>query len=161
MAFTHFIFAVAIASTLLSATVLLSMHSDPKPKKSLNSKLVFRLLLCDTCISGLFIMYYFVQLNVGNDTEPLDDLCAVYLCFPIFFFLASWGWTILLALRFRNRGSSSKSNRIPDIPVPVWSVWVMAFVLVLPTLVASIFTSTSISQVESAEGTNVITYCAT
>lgn len=145
---------MAIVSTVLCLAVLLFMYFDPRSRKSLNSKLVFRLLLSDACISALFIMYYFIESNIGDGVQPLQDICAVYLSFPIFFFLASWGWTILLALRFRNRGQSSKSNRIPDIPVPMWSVWAASFVLILPTLIAALFSPTSVSEVEDGPGTN-------
>lgn len=158
--YNNFLLLCALISLLSCSVVLFALASDPLGAKSVNTKLVFRLLFCDIMICIVYIIYYGVDQSLRNydsnddfDDSTMQIFCKFYLPFPMFFFVASWGWTALLAYRFSikpsiNSNTSKNKVKIKKLPVKMHIIWLISFIIVLPTIVSVIVTNRDVSNVE-------------
>ena len=123
---------VAVLSLLSAVTVLLLFtrhsHSTAPPTYTSSRllRIVMMLILSDGCVAVCVLTWHFLQ---SHESDPAR-LCRVFLPFPIFFFLAGYGWTIMVAWRFQQ-----VSERIKLYEPPFAMVWAAAFALVLPIVV--------------------------
>jgi len=151
--YKHFLLLCSCISAVSCILVLLAIASDPLGAKSVNTKLIFRLLFCDLAICLIYGVYYGVDNSLSaDDTYTMNVFCEAYLPFPLYFFLASWGWTALLAYRFsiKPKVGRHERKRTKKLPVPMYWVWVASFLLILPTVVSSIFVNGSVSNIENS-----------
>lgn len=118
-------FACSVLSVLSCAVVLYSIHLYQKKKISYHLQLVGRLLSCDIGISSCVILYFIFERILPSDS--MDDFCNIFLPITVFFFLGSFGWTIMLALRFR----SSHDRTADGSSLPFLAVWTPPIVLTL------------------------------
>lgn len=98
--------AMAVLSLLSAVTVLLlfarHVHSATPPSHTSSRLLwiVMMLIFSDGCVAVCVLVWHFLQ-NHESDPDRLRSMCRVFLPFPIFFFLAGYGWTIMVAWRFQ------------------------------------------------------------
>lgn len=113
--------------------VVISIYYDKRNiKKSYHLRLVQRLLLSDIGLSSCVIWYYIMQF-IMNSTE-LEYFCDFYLPTVVYFFLCSYGWTVLLAFRFRSSHTEKKAS---GPPVPMWVVWATPLPLCLSIFITA------------------------
>lgn len=152
---TSALLACSSISLIASVLIVASIFFDPSSGTSRHLGLVNRLLLSNIGLSVSLIVYCIVSALASRD--ELKHFCNAFLPFPMYFFLASYGWTILIAFRFR----SNKSWFLPDgqpYQTPYYFVWAAAFVLILPTIINNIAYPMSISTVVSSSSTNMCVY---
>lgn len=154
MGFRQFVIAASAMSLLTCAIVLFALSKDKKLRTSINTRLVFRLLFSDFMICTLYVIYVIIERNAGNGNQPLDDICKFYLAVPIYFFVASWGWTATLALRFRVSPGENNQTKSKEFPIKPIYIWVGAAVLVSPIFIAALVTRNGISELESSATTD-------
>lgn len=155
--YNNFLLLCSCISLLSCFIVLFAIASDPLGAKSVNTKLIFRLLFCDLMICVIYIIYYCVDHSLKNydsnddvNERTMEIFCKYYLAFPMFFFIASWGWTALIAYRFSIKPSISreKTIKIKKLPIPMHFIWIISLIIILPTLLSVIFTKHGVSNVE-------------
>jgi hypothetical protein len=136
--------ATLIASIISFSTcfpILLSIRFNQNDVKSHYLQLVVRLLFSDIGLSIFDIVYYFAQLNLND--RNLEYFCKFHFPAIMFFFLSSFGWTIMLALRFRNslyNGSTTDFSRA----IPFWFIWSISFILIIPSFLSSLLSKQSV-----------------
>lgn len=149
------IIIVTTTLSLLSCFIVLFIISfDPLVKESLNLQLIFRLLVSN-CLLNLVVLFY----NVA-DSMPGTNLglvCATCLPLEMYFFLTSFGWTVMLALRFRKSHEMQDGRVLLYRPsIPLWGIWVISLVLILPTVILNSVEYSSLSAEET--GTSICSY---
>lgn len=150
--YKHFILVCALLSTISCIAVLVGIHSDPMYHKSVNTRLIYRLLLSDFMICVCYGAYYAIESTVSLNSEPLATICLVWFPFPLFFYISSWGWTALLAYRFSVKPSISKTNnKVKKLPMPMYYVWIIAFLFCVPLIIANVTTKHGVTSVEASE----------
>lgn len=133
-------------SVVTCLMVVVSIQLDARNnKKSYHLRLVQRLLMSDIGLSSCVIFYYIMQLVLSM--HQLEYLCKIYLPLVDYFFLVSYGWTVMLAFRFRDSFSEKK---ITGIPKTLWKVWAIPAGFALVVLIAA-FASNDAVTVESTE----------
>ena len=124
-----FIITADSLSILATGIVLITILLDsPVRNRSYNLKLIFRLLLSDFCLSSMILIYYGIQISNGVN---LTTACSICLPILMYFFVSSFVWTVMIAVRFAY--TNEKKIYVPKIPL--WSVWLIPFVLLIPTIV--------------------------
>lgn len=88
----------AVLSLCCSVVIVLSVHYYHNKKSSYHLQLVSRLLLTDVGLSSCIIFYFIIQFALN--TDQLITFCKFYLPTVVYFFICSYLWAILLALRF-------------------------------------------------------------
>lgn len=101
-------------------------------------------LLCSNLGLCVSMVVYFIIHNSNEANQELS--CAIYIPFPVFFMLCSYGFTALMALRFRHShsGDLSKARTVPH-----WIVWVIALILMLPTIIENVFFYPGVSSFQN------------
>ncbi len=134
----------SILSVVTCLMVVISIYHDAKTlKKSYHLRLVQRLLISDIGLSSCVIFYYIMQFLVTS--SELKIFCNLYLPTVVFFFLCSYGWTVLLAFRFR---SSHTEKKTAGPPVPMYVIWAIPVPFALAVLIAA-FSTGDVTTVES------------
>jgi hypothetical protein len=93
----------AALSLLAAAAALAVFLGRVGAAPSTSSRLlwiVMQLILSDGCVALCVLLWHFLQ-SGEQDSSLLHARCRVFLPFPIFFFLAGYGWTIMVAWRFQ------------------------------------------------------------
>lgn len=142
-------------SLVSCAVVVVSIAFDPTSSTSRHLGLVYNLLLSGMGLSTVLIIYNIVALTSSD--EFMNYFCNIFLPFPIYFFLCSFGWTILIAFKFR----SAKSWFLPaekQILVPFWVVWAVSFVLIIPSALFDIIEPRLINSAIHSSSTNMCVY---
>ena len=155
MSATNALLICASLSLLSCSLVVISIAFDPTSSTSRHLGLVFNLLLSGIGLSLSIIIYVIVAMQSSESAQ--QTFCNKWLPFPIYFFLCSFGWTVLIAFKFR----SSKSWFLPtekSIVVPFWTVWVGAFLLVVPAIICDIVEPNIVSSSISTENTIMCVY---
>lgn len=131
--------AVSVSIAMLSAVSCLSVISSiilyPRTKESYHLQLVNRLLICDLGLSLCIVVYYFVQF--GIDGDALDDFCKIYFPGILYFFIAGYGYTTNLALRFRTMHGLESRTVVWKPPVPLIAFWLYPLIFAFPVLVGA------------------------
>ena len=94
---------VAVLSLLTAAAALLLFFINHRADPSITSSrllwIVMMLIFSDGCVAVCVLVWHYFQKSEGNSDE-LSRVCRVFLPFPIYFFLAGFGWTMMVAVRF-------------------------------------------------------------
>lgn len=126
---------MASLSLLTTGVVLVFFVVQYRSEPSSASRLlwiVMMIMLCDGCISICVLFWHFMQFH-EPDSATINDMCKAFLPFPIFFFLAGYGWTIMVAWRFQQ-----VSERKKLYEPAFFIVWAVAFVFILPIIALNI-----------------------
>lgn len=133
---------VTAALSLLSVVTVLLLftrqtHSAAPPTYTSSRllRIIMMLIFSDGSVCLLVLVWHFLQSH-ESDPARLRSMCRVFLPFPIFFFLAGYGFTIMVAWRFQQ-----VSERIKLYEPPFAVVWAVAFALVLPIVVLNSLSS--------------------
>jgi hypothetical protein len=143
-------------SLLSCIVVVASIGSDPTASTSRHQGLLFKQLHSHIGLTTLRILNNKVARS-GVSDSVMNQFCNVFLPFPIYFFLCSFGWTILIAFKFR----SSKSWFLPTenvYQVPFWVVWIVAFIFIIPSILLDIVRPNLINNAISSSTTNMCVY---
>ena len=133
-------------SVVTCLMVVVSIQLDGRNnRKSYHLRLVQRLLMTDIGLSSCVIFYYVMQLVLSM--SELKILCKLYLPLVDYFFLVSYGWTVMLAFRFRD---SFIEKKITGIPKTLWKVWTIPAFFALIVLITA-FASDEAVTVESTD----------
>ena len=145
----HFLLLCSVISFISCSIVLTAIHSDPLGSKSINTKLIFRLLLCDLMICFFYAAYYIMDSIFINGNEQMEIICKAYLPFRMYCFVASWGFTALLAYRFSVKPTFKiEAIKRKKLPFKTTRVWIGTFIIVLPMIISNIVTEDGISMIE-------------
>lgn len=138
--------SASIISIITCSVIIYSIASDEKTlKKSYHLRLVQRLLLSDMGLSGAIIVYYIMSASLDN--TALTSYCNFHNSLVVYFFLCSFGWTAMLAYRFRS--SHSQTKKLAPPPVSMWVVWAAPLIPACTVLIAA-FVTYKVSIVESS-----------
>ncbi len=99
--------------------------------------------MSDIGLSMCVIVYYIMQIALSS--SALDTFCHVYLPTVVYFFLCSYGWTVLLAMRFR---TSHQEKKASGPPVSMYIIWLIPLPFALTVLISA-FASGDVSTVEA------------
>ncbi len=122
----------AILSFCCSLLIVISVHYYPRKTSSYHLQLVSRLLLTDVGLSSCIIVYFVIQFVLN--TNQLKSFCKIYLPTVVYFFVVSYIWSILLALRFlmsKKLDDKTKWNN----PVSFQAVWILPVIPALADLI--------------------------
>jgi hypothetical protein len=98
---TSLVMAVLSLVAAVAALLLFSLRNRSSPSSSsMLLWIVMSLIFSDVCVALCVLVWHFLQHDVSDPTV-LDKRCRIFLPFPIFFFLAGYGWTIRVAWRFQ------------------------------------------------------------
>jgi hypothetical protein len=61
---------------------------------------IIALIFTDFMVGFLVLVWEGLQRAGLKDKETENHMCSVFLPFPIYFFIAGYGWTVVIALRF-------------------------------------------------------------
>eukprot|EP00981_Chlorochromonas_danica_P002999 scaffold601_cov170-Ochromonas_danica.AAC.60 len=87
-----------------------------------------------TRIATTLIIFYIVERVMPS--HAMNDFCNCFLPMTIFFFLSSFGWTIMLALRFySSHNSKDAKNAVQQPPIPFRWVWATPLVFTLSMVI--------------------------
>lgn len=104
-------------------------------KTSVHLQLVYRLLISDLLMSICIIFYYFIQYVV--DTDQLNDVCKFYLPAVVTCFIASYVWTVMLALRFSKMKSQNQGRKTWKPSFNIDHLWILPFFCTVPMLIVA------------------------
>lgn len=125
-------FSCALLSVVSCSVVIFSISRYLQKKTSYHLQLVSRLLICDVGISLCIIMYFITEHATGG--AHMRAFCNVFLPLILFCFLASFGWTIMLAMRFRT--SHDINGAVAAAPAWVFRlVWAVPLLLCLAAVI--------------------------
>eukprot|EP00602_Paraphysomonas_sp_CaronLab_P006598 CAMPEP_0185035164 /NCGR_PEP_ID=MMETSP1103-20130426/26037_1 /TAXON_ID=36769 /ORGANISM="Paraphysomonas bandaiensis, Strain Caron Lab Isolate" /LENGTH=418 /DNA_ID=CAMNT_0027572123 /DNA_START=135 /DNA_END=1391 /DNA_ORIENTATION=+ len=118
--------------------------------------MIVSLIFTDFMVAFLVILWHLLHLFMEG-SDSIDYMCQIFLPFPIYFFIAGYGWTVAVAWRFlsvsqygsggtpstdANNTCVSKffsffqsTRKSGELPLPLWSVWVVSFICVLPMII--------------------------
>ncbi|RYY88004.1 hypothetical protein EON63_03100 [archaeon] len=105
-----------------------------KKKKSYHLELVGRLLLCDVGICLTIVLFYIMDIVLERTQMP--DFCNLFLPLVSYFFLTSYAWTVMLALRFRMSHDRNASGELKPL-LPFHVIWLVPLGLVLVLIIAA------------------------
>ena len=142
--------SASIVSVITCSIIIYSISLDQKTlKKSYHLRLVQRLLLSSIGLSVAIIVYYIMAASLDN--TALSSYCNFHIPVIVYFFLCSFGWTAMLAYRFRLSHSETKKLAAP--PVSMWVVWTAPLLFSGTVLLAAFITD----QVTTVEASSVNT----
>lgn len=145
--------ATLAAAGLTLVTTFLVMFFYFRYSKYNDSRLlntIISLIFTDFMVALLVIIWDMIH-RIFRRNENM--ICSIFLQFPIYFFLAGYGWTVIVAFRFLSvsRGVTSKStedepswiSRIQNIiDIGSWSqstvhivVWGGSFICICPMII--------------------------
>ncbi len=146
----------SIISLVSCIVVTFSIASDPTSQTSRHLALVFRLVICGIGLSLSLLIYNLVAQYSLSDAS-LNTFCNAFLPFPMYFFVASFGWTVLIAFRFRSTKSWFLGTE-KKYEVPYWVVWSVSLMFVFPAIITCIAFPGNIAFVLSSPSTNMCVY---
>jgi hypothetical protein len=137
---------LAILSTILCSVVVLSILMHPKSKESYHLRIVYNLLMADLLMSVAVIFYYIIQYPIS--TRQLNSFCHFYLPLVVYFFLMSYVWTIMFALRFRTMKKPDNLNKIVTWkpPIKFGRLWIYPLIYIFPLFILA-YTLPSVTYV--------------
>jgi hypothetical protein len=137
---------LAILSTILCSIVVLSIQMHPKSKDSYHLRIVYNLLMADLLMSIAVIFYYIIQFPISS--RQLNAFCHFYLPLVVYFFLMSYIWTIMFALRFRTMKKPDNLNKIVTWkpPIKFGRLWIYPLIYIFPLFILA-YTLPSVTYV--------------
>ena len=140
------------------AIVVISILFENRATKSTHLGLVVRLLVSNMCLSFILLTY---SVNVVTGSSNLSQLCNGYLPFLMYFFVASYGWTIFIAFRCREGNSRNLTrSEFNGMRKQIYFgiVWVVSFLLQIPVIIFDIVYPGQVSAIASSATTRACVY---
>jgi chromate transport protein ChrA len=114
--------ATLAAAALTVLTTFLVMIFYFKYSRYNDSRLlntIISLIFTDFMVA-LLVLVWDILRRIFRESE--NQLCSVFLHFPIYFFLAGYGWTVIVAFRFLSvsRGVSNSKSATEEQPPVTW-----------------------------------------
>jgi hypothetical protein len=142
---------LSILSFVSCSIVVITIIRAAKAKDSYHLQLVCRILSTDVAISLCIIFYYGVQYVLT--THQLRQFCKIYLPSVIYLFIVSYGWTIMIALRFRTLKNIPMAKAWkPTIPFSI--VWIFPLLFTAPLFFITWLLRGVIKVHQNSEDTN-------
>lgn len=143
-----YLLTASVLSMVSCLVVTISILIENKHTRSHHLSLVLRLLISNFLLSLVLVVYVAIVNYPGVDSVAV---CNVFFPIPKYFFLVSYGWTIFIAIRFKDSNMLNQpdktSSKYEMEHQKYWKlVWVVPFVLVLPTIISDIAFPGVISQ---------------
>lgn len=139
----------SVATVTSCVAIIATVYFEKKALQSYYLKLVIRLLASDLSLGVIIIFYYIMQGVLQID--QLRDFCKIYLPAVIYFYLASFGWTIMLAQRFRTTHAVETKNRQIKAPLSLKWVWAIPSISALIILICNFTIPGGVSVVEDGD----------
>jgi hypothetical protein len=92
--------AVAGLSVVTTLSIMIFYYLYSRENKSRLLTVIVSLIFTDFMVALLVLLWHLIQSFVKNDSHTLDFMCRVFLPFPIYFFIAGYGFTVVAAWRF-------------------------------------------------------------
>lgn len=92
--------AVAGLSVVTTLSVMIFYYLYSRENKSRLLTVIVSLIFTDFMVAFLVLVWHLLQAFFQDDSHTLDYICRIFLPFPIYFFIAGYGFTVVAAWRF-------------------------------------------------------------
>jgi len=99
-------------------------------KESYHLQLVCRILFTDIAIATCVIIYFGIQYVLS--AHQLRQFCKFYLPTVIYLFIVSYGWTMMISLRFRTIKNLANTNKAWKPPISFLAIWILPLLFTAP-----------------------------
>lgn len=120
-------------SVIATLFVLWNYSSNHKDTSDGILTLAIRLIVSDGVFSLMLLFWKLAATSKHYDN--LDSYCRVFHPIIIFTLIAGYGWTVCIALKFKNIPLELSKSTQQSADVNYWRTWAVSFAVVLPIII--------------------------